>query len=198
MEARMKTRSRVLFFMVLVFIMALSVFTLAADKGFYIDEQILEKDAVRRVVQDYFDVRYQARKNLSIPDFTSIVSSTSEDTFENSEREKLDIELYNAKINNLYFQEYKIILDFINVDVNLSTRTATVIVSEGSDIVFEISSPTVSSLRGVKHIIELRKEENKWKIVDDQYDDNLWRILKKNKVHKAEILQLQKPGQGAQ
>ena len=61
---------------------------------------------------------------------------------------------------------------------------ATVSVVEGHDVEFEISreiskaEPVISKMRNLLHSIELRKEDGTWKIVSDNYEDYLWRLMK--------------------
>ena len=62
-------------------------------------------------------------------------------------------------------------------------------------MIFEISvmaaktDPIVSKMRDLDHTIILRNTQTGWKIVSDQYDDYLWRILRATNLSKAELLQ---------
>jgi hypothetical protein len=59
-----------------------------------------------------------------------------------------------------------------------------------SHVVFEISAPTVSSLRNLQHNILLEKKDNSWKIVSDHYEDELWRFIRQSKLSTPKLIEL--------
>ncbi len=103
------------------------------------------------------------------------------------EFDKLDLEVYKASVFQLKYQSYQYFLDFTDIKIDSSINTATVGLTEGCDIVFEVSSPSVSQMRGQKHIIQLQKESGVWKIVADGYEDYLWRLIKGSKLSYSDL-----------
>jgi hypothetical protein len=107
-----------------------------------------------------------------------------------SEQDKLEVELYNAEIHRLRYVKYEFSLEFEDMLVDATTQTAVIVVVEGHDVVFEVSAPKVSSMRNLRHTIEMRKGSDGWKIVSDGYDDYLWRLIRATGDSKEELLQL--------
>lgn len=65
---------------------------------------------------------------------------------------------------------------------------------EGHDVIFEISEqinkgdPIVSSMRNLQHTVYLHQENGMWKIITDDYEDYLWRLLRTTGLSKEELL----------
>jgi hypothetical protein len=91
---------------------------------------------------------------------------------------------------------YKYFLDFKDMSIDSKADTAVASIVEGHDVEFEISQeifknePIMSSMRNLQHTIILRKKDSVWKIVDDDYNDYLWRLLKATGLSKDEMLNL--------
>ncbi|MBU0510938.1 MAG: amidase domain-containing protein [Chloroflexi bacterium] len=154
-----------------------------------------EEEQIKEIIEIYFDMRYLSHHTLSLEDFGSLTDPSSQgNDFSNSEMEKLEIELYHAKVNHLRYLEYDFFLEFTDISINMQTRTAAISVIEGHDVVFESSKgiyddePIVSSMRNLEHVIVLRKENDTWMIVDDDYEDYLWHLLNSTKQTKEEML----------
>ena len=81
--------------------------------------------------------------------------------------------LYHAKVKQLRYSEAKFILEFTDIQVDEDSQTATILVIERYDVVFEKYEPTVSTMRNLQHRITLRKDDGVWKITSDDYDDYL-------------------------
>ena len=71
---------------------------------------------------------------------------------------------------------------------------ATVSVVENNEVIYEISvelnpeSPVVSRTANIEHTIVLHEEQGQWHIVSDDYNDYLWRMLRKMGKSTDEIL----------
>jgi hypothetical protein len=65
-----------------------------------------------------------------------------------------------------------------------------VFLTEGSDVVYPLTPSVVSSMRNQEHKITLTKIDGVWKIVNDEYYDMWWQILKDTDQSKEEILDL--------
>jgi hypothetical protein len=156
---------------------------------------ITERKEIQRAIEQYFEARYRSFSSLQLVDLSPMMdNSPQSNSFLNSESDKLEIEIQHAKLNKLSYAEYKYILDFMEILVDTSSQTATVSLLEGHDVVFEISKeisqtePIVSTMRNLQHTIALRKVHEQWKIISDDYDDYLWRLLKSTKISKDELL----------
>lgn len=139
-----------------------------------------EEVRIKDVVIAYFDARYRSFSTLQLEDFEDLVSASPQ---LDSEKDKLYVELNHAKSHQLGYTEYEYNLDFTIISINETYQEATVFVTEGHDVVFEISEklskdrPVVSSMRNLEHKITLRKVLNTWMIVNDEYEDYLWRMI---------------------
>lgn len=143
-----------------------------------------EQQEVKVVIHTYFEARYRSFNTLQLEDITALVDDSVEgDTFLHSEAEKLEIEIQHAQQYQLRYADYEYFLDFMDIDIQ--SPTATVLLIEGHDVVFEISNlihsgdPIVSSLRNLPHIIRLHKnDDGDWKIISDHYEDYLWKLIR--------------------
>ena len=150
---------------------------------------------IQKVIRDYFDKRYQSRHANQVEDFRPLLDNSPQaNSFLELETDKLEIEIYNAKIHHQKYTQYEYTLDFNDFVYDLDDQRATVHLAEGYNVVFEISEliskndPIVSKMRNLQHMITLKKYEDEWKIVSDIYDDNLWRLLREANISKDELL----------
>lgn len=149
----------------------------------------VEKEEIIESVKKYFEARYRSHITLQLPDFEDLIAESSlESSFLPLEMEKLEIELYHAKVKQLGYSEAKLILEFFDFQVDEETQTATVSVIEGHDVVFEKYKPTVSTMRNLQHRITLRKDDNLWKIASDDYDDYLWRMIRSTNLELEDLI----------
>ena len=152
-------------------------------------ENFTESEMVKTTVQAYFEARYRTFSTLQLEDFSKMVDRAAEGkSFWESELDKLNIEIYHAKLYHLGYVQYKYFLDFRNVTIDMSTQSATVSLVVGHDVVFEASAPVVSNMRNSPHTISLRKENGTWMIVSDIYEDYLWHVIKATGNSKEELL----------
>lgn len=156
--------------------------------------QRAEREQIKETVTAYFDMRYRSRQNLVLEDFDGLIDNSSEaKQFLNSETTKLDIEVRHAKANDLGYSQYEYFLDFMDFSIDVGSSIATVKVIEGHDVIFEISKkllpnePILSSMRNRQHTIVVRKTNGVWKIVTDNYEDYLWKILRSGSVTAEEL-----------
>jgi len=159
-----------------------------------------QQEELKAVIQSYFEIRYSA---LSIsqpygfrPDgFGDLVSAESDArAFLDAELGKLALEIKYAELNRSRYVDYKYFLDFSNFSMDAATQLVTVSVVEDNEIIYEISAendptnPLVAQMSGLKHTIVLRKEQDQWKIVSDDYNDFLWRTVRQNGKSTEEML----------
>jgi len=154
----------------------------------------IEEIAIRQVIQTYFDKRYQSRAQNRLEDFGEIRAASPQaiSAFQ-AEFDKLEIEMYNAEYYHLKYVDYDYTLDYQSISIDIENKSATVILKEGYDVIFEISqminssNPIVSKMRNRQHQIRLIKEQSGWKIASDAYDDTLWRMMKATRLPKEEV-----------
>lgn len=184
-----------LVFILIMFITALGVITANAGAERERTASLAEEAKIREVIRNYFDKRYRSRATNLLEDFNGFAGRSPEATsFLNRETEKLEIEIYNAKLHHLRYTQYEYTLDFNDISIDGENHIATVSLVEGHDVVFEISEmiakmyPIVSKMRNLEHTIILRKNQGGWKIVSDHYDDLLWRMLRASNLSKEDML----------
>ena len=94
----------------------------------------------------------------------------------------------------LLFVEYEYFLDYEEITLDVSSQIATVLVDDDYEVILELSAesnpddPTVTGMSGRDHKIVLRLEQGQWKIVSNEYSDNLWRRLRKRGLSPDEML----------
>ncbi|MCC7130777.1 MAG: hypothetical protein B6D39_06155 [Anaerolineae bacterium UTCFX2] len=180
---------------VIILVLAiLGIVTVNASAGREKKVDLAEENAIREVVQNYFNQRYSSRAVNQIKDFRGLTDGSAQaESFLKSETDKLEIEIHNAKLHYLGYTQYRFTLNFNDIWIDRDNQTATVSVTEGHDVVFEISEmvsknePIVSKMRNLEHTILLKNTQNGWKIVTDDYEDYLWRMLRATNLSKDEL-----------
>ena len=163
----------------------------------------VEQNAIKMTIETYFESRYRSLSTLQLESFESLTDKSSEGAiFLRSESDKLEVEIQHAKLNHLGYARYDFFLDFNDISIDTINQMAAVSVIEGHDVVFEISEeisktqPIVSSMRNLQHTITLKKDGDGWKIISDEYDDYLWRMIKATGLSNEELLQSMAESQG--
>jgi len=141
-----------------------------------------EVSRVKRVVADYFRLRYESRVTLEAPDFSSVCAPHGSDvqSFLSRELPKIRFELDHWRTNDLRFLAYEFDLEY--KEVTLDANRAVVDLVESHAVRFSVSPDTVSSMANLKHTITLRKINGNWFIVDDFYNDMLHRALRESNM----------------
>lgn len=171
----------------LVIILTLGIFSAKAQQEK--DDLENQNEEIKTVVHNYFETRYQSFSTLELQNIKDLYDNSIENNETLiSEHDKLEIEIDHARKNKLRYLQYNFILNFKDILIDYATQIAEVVVTEGQDIVFEISAPRISSLRNLKHVITLHKLESGWKILSDTYDDYLWTFIRKTNLSKTELL----------
>ncbi|MEW6713140.1 MAG: hypothetical protein AB1403_25190, partial [Candidatus Riflebacteria bacterium] len=149
-----------------------------------------EQEALKAVVQSYVEIRYHAlsvsnTEDLNQNTFGRLISETAKAAaFLSEEMSKLAVEVKRADTYHLRFVDYKYFLDYQSITIDPTTQTATILVTEGNEVIYEISAelnpenPIISHTAGIEHVILLRKMQGEWKIVSDTYNDDLWKMLR--------------------
>ncbi|MDQ3004732.1 MAG: amidase domain-containing protein, partial [Chloroflexota bacterium] len=94
----------------------------------------------------------------------------------------------------LRYAQYQYFLEFRNIVVDASGKTATVIVVDENEVIYDLyqqlrpENPPLSHRYNVEHTIVLHKKEDQWKLVSDAYNDYLWRVLRGSGKTPEEIL----------
>ncbi len=139
----------------------------------------VQQEEIKSVIRAYFEIRYHALgvsqpETFQLKGFGDLVSDQPDTkAFLDAELGKLAVDIKHARLNYLRYADLKYSLDFKNIAVDESSLTATVSVTEGNEVVYEISkehdslNPIVSHMSGLNHTIILRQEQGKWKITSD-------------------------------
>ena len=174
------------FLVILFIVLTLGSFKVWTGKAaeFVSSDTDVERQQIIDVVTTYFEIRYQSLSRLKLGSFESVFVDAAS---WQDEMRKLEIQIYHAKRNHLRYVWAKFILTFEDIALDSSAQTATVRLLEGHDVIFEVSKSTVSSMRNLEHTISLKKLNGSWVIVDDDYNDYLWRLLKSTQMSDEEI-----------
>lgn len=183
------TKPRILVLIILFLLVLLGIGSFKVSANIFDLDNLNEEELVKTTVQAYFEARYRTFSTLQLEDFSKIVDGTAEgNSFWDPELDKLNIEIYHAKLHHLRYVQYEYFLDFRKVTIDTSAQLATVSVVEGHDVIFEASAPVVSNMRNRPHTISLRKANGTWMIVSDIYEDYLWRVIKTAGYSKEELM----------
>jgi hypothetical protein len=159
-----------------------------------------QQEKLKSIIQSYFEIRYRALSvaqsdNFKQNGFGDIVSDTTDaKNFLREELGKLAVDIKHAELDHLRYVDYKYFLDFHSIAFDSATQTATILVSESNEVIYEISvesdpeEPIVSHVAGIEHTIVLSKQQNRWKIVSDDYNDDSWKMLRKEGKSTDKIL----------
>ncbi|MBI5840759.1 MAG: amidase domain-containing protein [Chloroflexi bacterium] len=160
-----------------------------------ITASVEQQEELKSIIQSYFAIRYRAFNTLQLDGFGDLVSNGPDaKVFVDAELGKLAVEIKHAKLNHLRYVDYKYFLDFSDIAIDTSSQMATVSVIEENEVIYEISKehdpedPIVSRMFDLKHTIGLKKEQGQWKIVSDNYNDYLWRMLRQTGKSTDEML----------
>lgn len=181
-----------------LFIRTIQIKAESSDSGNWV-----EQNAIKITLETYFESRYRSLSTLQLESFENLTDKSPEGTaFLRSESDKLEVEIQHAKLNHLGYVRYEFFLDFKDVSIDTTNQMAVVSVIEGHNVVFEISEeisktqPVVSSMRNLQHTITMNKDGDGWKIISDEYDDYLWRLIRATGLSKEELLQSMAESQG--
>jgi len=161
--------------------------------------QIIQQEEINNVIQEYFDIHYQAL-SVSPPEdfqetgFGDLLSELPEaKDFEAIEKAKLEVQAKYWEIKHLRYAEYQHSLDYDDIVVDSATNMATAFLLDRAEVVRERSmeynpeDPRIT-YREFRHIIVLHYEEAEWKIVSDLYLDSWWQQYRKPGATTEEIL----------
>ena len=141
-------------------------------------------DEIQNLLDQYFQLRYESRKNNVIPDLSQFIAVNSEKArnFLSTETGKLRLETLHVNNNDLEYLDYKFMIDIQSVDFNSEDSTVTVIILENHEVVFKKTPHIISKMNNLVHQIILSPNGQLWKIIDDTYDDFLWRAIRQTSV----------------
>lgn len=146
-------------------------------------------DEIQNLLDQYFHLRYESRKNNVIPDLSQFVVVDSEKArkFLSTETDKLRLERLHVSQNDLQYLAFQFNIDIQSVFFNSEDSTVTVIVLENHEVVFKKTPQIVSKMSNLTHQIIFSPNGQFWKIIDDTYDDFLWRAIRQTSVEFIEM-----------
>jgi hypothetical protein len=160
------------------------------------DPNFNEQEEIREVIRSYFDLRHQAFSTFRLDGFDRVISNRPDATaFWELESSKLRVELKHAELNGFRHAAYEYFLYDENIAMDLANHRASVSVSLRQNVIDEYSvlispgEPHMSSMWGEDHTIVLLKEDGKWKIISDTYNDFLWRGFRNSGTSFVDMLQ---------
>ncbi len=117
----------------------------------------VDTDEIQNLLDQYFQVRYESRKNNVIPDLSHFIAVNFEKArnFLSTEIEKSRLESLNANKNDLEYLDYKFMIDIQSVDFNSEDSTVTVVILENHEVVFKKSPNIISKMNNLVHQIIL-------------------------------------------
>jgi hypothetical protein len=140
------------------------------------DARLTDEEKIKNTIDTYFKLRYESQKLLKPLDFSFLTANSSQAwSWVEGEQDKREIELFIASTYNLNYVDYEYSLDYDSIVVR--GEEATVRLRESHSVVFEAIAPEVSKLRGLEHVIVLRKTSAGWVIVSDKYQDELTQLM---------------------
>ena len=134
--------------------------------------------AIKKVIAAYFDKLYSMYNSFQVDGFGDTVSTSAEAAgFLKTELRKQAVYISFARRNFLRYASYSYSLDYSEIVVFDSGQRARASFTEGNAIVYELSIPSgiISQTAGIKHIINLRNEQDGWKIIYDVHDEEVSR-----------------------
>lgn len=154
-----------------------------------------QQEEIKSIIKSYFEMRYQA---LSFPqpngfqlnEIGELVSSESDArAFLDNELAKLALQIKYGELNGSRYVSYKYFLDFREFSFDTASELVSVMIIEDNETTTGNSS-LAAQMSGLKHVIVLRKEQDKWKIVSDYYNDFLWRNIRQKGETKDDMLNM--------
>jgi hypothetical protein len=128
------------------------------------------KSKQQSTIDAYFTTRYEGQKLLAAQDFSPLLEDSTL-AWVNKEKDKREIELYNASLFDLKYLSYNYTLDYDSIEIK--NNKATIQLRESHAVVFESIAPDVSELFNLKHIFTLHNKKGQWVIYKDEYQDEL-------------------------
>lgn len=139
-----------------------------------------DHEEIRKVIDAYFKTVYSMRNSFQVDGLGDSISTSEEaNGFLITELRKRAVDIVWARQNYLRYASYEYTLDYSEIVVFDAGQRARANFTEGNSIVYELSihSGIVSRMSGKKHIMNLKKEQDGWKIIYDVYDDQSHRSL---------------------
>jgi hypothetical protein len=112
---------------VIFFVTILGLSTVRADTEGDRKANPTDEENIREVINKYFDIRYQSRAINQVADLHELIDGSAQaNSFINSESDKLEVEIHNAKLHDLGFAQYKFILNYNSIIFEKDNQSATV------------------------------------------------------------------------
>jgi hypothetical protein len=131
-----------------------------------------DKATVKGIIKNYFDAKYKMKSTLTYSaDFQKyfLPESNSKSVTEEVALQA-EIEHNKNQITDLTYKSYTYNLNYKNITVD--ENSAKISVEENCDIYFSCTPYVKSEIKGLVHDIILKKVDNKWLIVADNYEND--------------------------
>lgn len=127
---------------------------------------------VRQTIDSYFALRYEMLSSLVFD--SQIRTLLTPELFDTkdaiNEEDVLDaiVSFRKAQMNDLRFDRYKMELNYDQIEI--SGDRAWLVLDENYELYFKCA-PTVRNLNSIQHMITLKKIDEKWYVLRDDYED---------------------------
>jgi hypothetical protein len=162
--------------------------------------QAKQQDEIKRVIQAYFAIRYDAfsvSPSVDIQEnmFGGLVSDGEEArNFLITEAAKLAVERKWYELNKYTYAAYKYSLKYNDIGIDTPSQTAEILLVEYFEITCQRTmennpeNPKACAIGNLTHKIILQIEQGEWKIISDVYRDSWWRQFRAPGLSVDEIL----------
>lgn len=132
-----------------------------------------EESDIKKVVDTYFTLRYEARRSLASTDFLAFTEATDVEAigWRQSEADRLDIRFTIARTFEDYVIDYKFSLYYVAIDVQKGKAIVTLL--ESNEITYSSNPTDPSRMADLRHVITLEYRQGKWVVQKDEYQDEL-------------------------
>lgn len=140
--------------------------------------QASDEDQIKAAVQAYFSLRYQAlQANLPLV-LDAVVDQTDPKTSEwlKLEADRREVEMFIHSEYEMQILAYKFDLNYTRIEI-IQNR-ASVHLFEGNEITYANNPDYPAALAGLEHELSLLKANDQWLISNDDYSDEIVRLLR--------------------
>jgi len=165
-----------------IFLFALSIIiclSVTGISGATISQGEDETDRIEIIntINSYFSLRYEAYITDQPFNFSAFIDKKDPETMSwlEAEEEKREVEIFIKNIYGTRIAKHSFHIDFPLIEVE--KNRATVKALENNEVTYEDNPKYPSALANLEHQFILKRSEDKWIIVIDEYSDDLTRLL---------------------
>jgi hypothetical protein len=135
-------------------------------------EDTLASEHIRRLINDYFQSRYESLKHGTPSNLEKLVDFDGHAVFARVISDLRDLELQTAMDRRLIYVDYDYSLSFGTTTFDAGSRTMSVSVDESTRVRFAQSPDVLSTATGIHHELLVVRTQAGWRIGDDKFSDD--------------------------